>query len=520
MPGVVSLRGVCFLISALVLCICMLALVSFSLAGTDENGTAGTPGEKLVENRVPLTPDMGENKTVEAKEPDSLAAGDVTPSPAASPLSDFTGMTVAGGNDTADVEEPSLNATPPPEPARMETVVAGDSDDDFGDEEEEDPSPEPTLERFASLRSGAVTMNTTPSSEPAGMETVIAGDSDDDFGDEEEEDPSPEPTLERFAPPRPGATMAKAHYSHDSPLVQGGHQLVNPVSSHTTGGSVPVTSSSPAIPIDGLAVRGIGVLLDRTPENVALTRGGVEIANLDWLLDTAMRLGGRHPRVALEGETFTVTVTVEAQNVSVTEGSPAYVVLVPPPAETGVYEITRTRSPASLRDGERAVWEFSVLTCTGRLVLSDLTLPEERLLTSLTSNPDIFSFRAYACVDGQEMPSVGVSDPVIAVRPEGCSSMPEGSPLPGLYALTGTADSALRPSETMTGAWTRGVAHDTIVAAATRHFAIASGLGSEDVAAVYELEGGGGAGEQSASSPSMLDMIIGFFQGLFGVSPS
>ncbi len=364
-----------------------------------------------------------------------------------------------------------------------------------------------------------MTVNTTSSPEPAGVETVVVEDSDDDFGDDDEEDPSPEPTLERFAPPRPEATMAKAHYSHDSPLVQGGHQLVNPVSPYTTGGSVPVTSSSPVVPIDGLSVRGIGVLLDRTPENVALTRDGVEIANLDWLLDTAMRLGGRHPRVAFEGETFTVTVTVEAQNVSVTEGSPAYVVLVPPPAETGVYEITRTRSPASLRDGERAVWEFSVLTCTGRLALSDLTLSEERLLTSLTSNPDIFSFRAYACVDGQEVPSMGVSDPVITVRPEDRSVMPEGSPLPGLYALTGTADSALRPSETMPGAWARGVAHDTIVATATRHLAIASGLGSEDVAAVYDLEGGG-AGGQSASSPSILDMFIRFFQGLFGVSPT
>ncbi|WP_243668499.1 hypothetical protein [Methanoculleus chikugoensis] len=59
-----------------------------------------------------------------------------------------------------------------------------------------------------------------------------------------------------------------------------------------------------AVPSDGLFVRGIGgVILDRTPpEDVALTRsGGVEIANLDWLLDSAMRLGGRHPRAVFEG---------------------------------------------------------------------------------------------------------------------------------------------------------------------------------------------------------------------------
>jgi len=486
MPGVVSLKGFIPIIGALVLCIGMTVLLTSVFAGSDENGTVDVPGEKPVVNKVPVTPAESpvpegmEEKTVEERKPSSLATGEATPppgekpesaetAPATSPpittLSQFTGATVATGNETADVEEPSLNAT-----------------------------------------------NTT---EPTGTETGVPVEDSDD--EEPEEDTNPEPTLERFAPPRPSATMAKAHYSHDRPLVQSDHPLVNPSSPYTAEENGAAVPTGAVAPHEGLFVRGIGVILDRTPEDVALTRSGVEIANLDWLLDTAMRFGGRHPRVAFEGETFTVIVTVEARGVTITEENPAYVVLVPPPDETGVYEIARTREVQTLEDGERGVWEFSVTTRTGRLTLADLTLPEERLVTNLTSNPDLFAFQAYAFAGDQEVPSAGVSDPVLAVRPDGDAGAAEESGLPGLYAHLGIENPTLGPSETMTGAWARGVDHDAIVAAAAGHLEALSGLGKEEVATVYDLEGGGGGGEQSTSSPSIFDPIMEFFEGLFGM---
>ncbi len=489
MPGVVSLKGYPLIIGALVLCIVMTALLATVLAGSDENGTVDAPGEKPAANKVPVTPEESPapeetgDKAVEERDPEILIAGETTPppeetpeptettavvisapSPATTTLSQFTGETVATGNETADgeTEEPSRNAT-----------------------------------------------NTA---EPTGTETgIFVADSD-----EEAETTNPVPTLERYAPPRPGATMAKAHYTHDRPLVQSGHQLVNPGSPYAPGENETVIPSTAAVPRDGLLVKGVGVILDRTPEDVVLTRSGVEIANLDWLLDPAMRLGGRHPRAAFEGETFTVTVTIEARNLTVTGDNPAYVVLVPPPEETGVYEVTRIREPSGLGDGERGVWEFSVATRTGRLTLADLTLPEERLVTNLTSNPDVFAFRAYAFAGNQEMPSVGVSDPVMSIRADTDADNGEGPALPELYALAGIGNSMLRPTETMTGAWDRGIGHDMIVSGALGQLEVLKGLGKEEIAAVYDQEGGGEGGERSASSPSVFDGIMEFFQGLFG----
>ncbi len=252
------------------------------------------------------------------------------------------------------------------------------------------------------------------------------------------------------------------------------------------------------------------MILDRTPGDVSLTRNGVETANLDWLLNVAMRLGGRHPRVAFEGETFTVTVTVEARNTTLAGDDPAYVVLVPPPCETGVYEITRTTEPRALRDGERAVWEFSVFTRAGRLALEDLSLIEERRITSLTTTPDIFSFRAYALAGDQEHPSMGLSDPVIAIRPAG--AVGEISSLPALYTLAGIADSTLLLSETIPDAWRRGTSHDQIVAGAVGHLDTTKSLGRGDLEALYREEGMAGAG--SAATSSLFDAILGFFSGL------
>lgn len=451
-PGVVSLRRLLPAFLVLALCICIVAPVASALPDSGD--------EKSVTARTPVIPPtptaVSEEKEVTAR-PVSLASEPSTPEETAAAAS-------------------TANETPATELTATIFSETDDSDDSS------------------------------------------TGDSNDTSDDEEaEEETEAIPTLEREAPPRPNATMAKAHKSHDRPLVQSDHQLINPVrpslppEENATGTPAAVTE-----PRDGLFVKGVGLLLDRTPDDVTLTRSGVEIANLEWLLDPAMRLAGRHPRAVFEGETFTVTVTIEARNLTVTGANPAHVILVPPPGETGVYEITRTREPQSLRDGERGVWEFSVATRTGRLTLANLTLPEERLVTNLTSNPDLFAFRAYAYAGDQAIPSTGVSDPVLSIRPDGGAGAAEAS-LPELYALAGIEDSALRPSETMAGAWERGVGHETIVAGAVEHLEAVRSLAREDVAAFYAAEGGAGTEEPAASPSSLLDTILELFQGLFGM---
>jgi len=497
---VVPLRGYLLVIGALVLCIVMAGLLTSVLAGSDETGAVDAPGEKPVDKKVPVTPaespvpEGKDEKAVTEKEPDLLVVGGTTPTEITSPP-----------EEVPETTEPAATATPSPAATTFSefTGVVLANTSEIADAETEEALTE------------TPSANETTPRESAASETEYVVDYSDD--EEVEEEPVATSTLAKYAPPRPSATMAKAHYSHDRPLVQSGHQLVNPGSAYVpeaneTGAAVPV-----AVARDGLLVRGVGVILDRTPEDVALTRSGVEIANLDWLLDPAMRLGGRHPRAVFEGETFTVTVTVEARNLTVTGDNPAYVVLVPPPGETGVYEITRAREPRGLGDGERGVWEFSVVTRTGRLTLANLTLPEERLVTNLTSNPDAFAFRAYAFAGNQEVLSTGVSDPVLAIRPDRSAETEEMSSLPELYALSGIPDSTLLPAETMAGAWARGIDHDTIVAGAIGHLEALSDLEKEEIAAVYDLEGGFGEGDRFASSPSIFDRIMEFLSGLFGM---
>ncbi|MCK9278401.1 MAG: hypothetical protein M0P22_09965 [Methanoculleus sp.] len=484
----------------LVLCIGMVAPLASALPDPGENGTGGSVDgevgdEKPAIAKLPVIPVVvSDPVTVTPAETPAPEETDEKAVMEREPVSLITGATTSPPGEVPATTEPVPTASL--EPALAATVYADDSGD-------EDPDPTATV---------TPSPNSTVSLEPTTTATVSVDDSDDE---EPEETTGVVPTLAKYAPPRASATMAKAHYSHDRPLVQSGHQIVSPASPSTSGVNETATTVGIVEPHDGLIVKGVGVLLARTPEDVALTRSGVEIANLDWLLDPAMRLGGRHPRAAFEGETFTVTVTVEARNLTVTGEDPAYVVLVPPPGETGVYEITRTREPRSLRDGERGVWEFLVTTRTGRLTLADLTLPEERLVTNLTSNPDLFAFRAYALAGTQEIPSTGVSDPILAIRPDGSAGIAEASSLPELYTFAGIPDSTLRPSETMAGAWTRGIGHDAIVAGAVGHLGVLENLGKEEVGALYAAEEKVGAGEVVASS-SPLDSVMKFFQGLFG----
>jgi hypothetical protein len=483
-------EGVLFrrlLIAVAIVALCLGPAASFAAAAPvpGENGTSGgspATGEKPVTAKLPVTP-------AESREP---AEKSITARPA-----DLAATPEVTAPAPPEVINSTLSPAAPTSPGPTASVLA--TTNETGDEEE----PVPTLED----------LNTTASPEPTASVLATTDDAGDE--DEPEETPVPVPTLEREAPPRPNATMARSHQSHDRPLAQGDHQLVRPASPFTPRENETGAPPEVAAPREGLFVRGVGVLLSRTPADVALTRSGMEIANLDWLLDGAMRLGGRHPRVAMEGETFTVTVTVEARNLTLTEGEPAYVVLVPPPGEIAVYEITRTKEPRSLRAGERGVWEFSVATRTGRLTLENLTLPEERLVTNLTSYPDAFAFRAYALAGSQEIPSSGLSDPVLAVRPGGSTNATVESPLPALYALVGVQDSLLRPSETMTDAWRRGVDYDAITAGAGEHLDAFGSLGKEEVAAVYASEGKAGGAAAAGSPSSPFDLIAGFFRGIF-----
>ncbi len=486
MPEGVLFWRLLIVVAIVTLCLGPAASLAAAAPVPGENGTSGgspATGEKPVTAKLPVTP-------AESREP---AEKSITARPA-----DLAATPEVTAPAPPEVINSTLSPAAPTSPGPTASVLA--TTNETGDEEE----PVPTLED----------LNTTASPEP----TASALATTDDAGDEEdpEETPVPIPTLEREAPPRPNATMARSHQFHDRPLAQGDHRLVSPASPFTPEENETGAPPEVAAPREGLFVRGVGVLLPRTPADVALTRGGMEIANLDWLLDGAMRLGGRHPRVAMEGETFTVTVTVEARNLTLTEGEPAYVVLVPPPGEIAVYEITRTKEPRSLRAGERGVWEFSVATRTGRLTLENLTLPEERLVTNLTSYPDAFAFRAYAFAGSQESPSTGLSDPVIAVRPGGSTNATAESTLPALYALVGVQDSLLRPSETMTDAWRRGVDYDAITAGAGEHLDTLGSLGKEEVAAVYAREGKAGGAAAAGSSSSPFDLIAGFFRGIFG----
>ena len=481
MPGGVLILHLLAAAAIAALCLGSIASCAAAAPVPGENDTPGVPpapgtiaGEKPVTAELPGT--AVESPGL-AEKPVTARPADITATLGEAPPSDIINAT------------PSLSATATPEP-----VV---SSPDGADGEE---TPVPTLEDS----------NVTASPEPTVSTLSTADDVDDE--DEPEETPVPVPTLEREAPPRPNATMAKSHQYHDRPLAQGAHPLVRPTSPYETNETV--EQPEDVTPREGLFVRGVGVLLTRTPEDVALTRSGVETANLDWLLDTAMRLGGRRPRVAMEGETFTVTVTVEAQSLAVTGEEPAYVVLVPPPGEVAVYDITRTKEPRNLLDGERAVWEFSVTTHVGRLMLENLTLPEERLITDLTSYPDAFAFRAYALAGTQEIPSMGLSDPVIAIRPAG-SAAAESS-LPPLYTLVGVQDSLLDPSETMVDAWRRGIDYDAITAGAGEHLGTLASLGKEEVAAIYTAEGRAGAEAAAGTSSSIIDLIVEFFRSIFG----
>ncbi|NLZ30174.1 MAG: hypothetical protein GX885_05460, partial [Methanomicrobiales archaeon] len=72
------------------------------------------------------------------------------------------------------------------------------------------------------------------------------------------------------------------------------------------------------------------------------------------------------------------------------------------------------------------------------------------------------------------------------------------------------------PSETITGAWARGVDHDTIASGAAGHLDVLAGLGREGIADIY-LEEDGGRDEIAADvAASPFEMIAGFFNGLFG----
>ncbi len=259
----------------------------------------------------------------------------------------------------------------------------------------------------------------------------------------------------------------------------------------------------------------MGVYVAHTPDRIGVMENGTKVAYLSWLLSDEMSAPG-NPRVALEEEMFRVSVTLEARNRSFSGDDPIYVVLVPPPGETGIYRITRTAAPVSLAEGERNAWSFDVATLVGRIALDNLTDTERSQITNMTAHPEVFSFRAYAFTDGlDEIVSVA-SDPVITVRP---ASVRGGQypDLPESYRILGIDSSILQVSETLNDAWRRGVSEDEVIAASSADLLVLGSLSKEDLKNLHAAQSPSAAVQAIESSPvdgivSLLASVAGWFQ--------
>ncbi len=260
----------------------------------------------------------------------------------------------------------------------------------------------------------------------------------------------------------------------------------------------------------------MGVYVTHTPDRVGVTTNGTKVAYLSWLLNDTLLASG-NPRVALEEEKFRVSVTLEAHNVSFADDNRIYVVLVPPPGETGIYRISRAAAPAVLADGERNAWSFDVATLSGRVALDNLTDGERAHISNMTAYPEMFSFRAYIFTDSRgEIASVA-SDPVITVRP---ASVRGGQypDLPDIYQISGMDSSTLQVSETLNDAWRRGVSEDEILAASSANLLALRSLSKEDLKSLYASQSPAAAVQAIESSPvdgviSLLVSVAGWLQG-------
>ncbi|MDN7024662.1 hypothetical protein FGU65_07125 [Methanoculleus sp. FWC-SCC1] len=270
---------------------------------------------------------------------------------------------------------------------------------------------------------------------------------------------------------------------------------------------------SAAPPDEDLRIRGMGVYVTHTPASIGIMENGTKVAYLSWLLNESMLSSGE-PRVALEEETFRVLVTLEAYNRSFAGDDPIFVVLAPPPGETGVYRITRAAAPATLMAGERSAWSFDVTTLVGRIALENLTATEKGKITNMTAYPGMFSFRAYVFTDGRDEAFASVvSDPVITVRPAMARDGPYPD-LPDCYTLVGMSSSAMQASETLNDAWQRGVSEDEILAASASNLLQLQSLSKEDLQRLYALQSPAQPLQATGASP--LDGIIAAFVNMVG----
>jgi hypothetical protein len=445
---------------------------------------------------------------------------------------------------TAEVPLIPVETPTTAEPTPVTTVTASKEKTVREKEPKATPSPAATTMTPAATPTATSTtpVTTPPPAEPTPSETAttlptptpsetakpIAYPYFTDTPEPTETTPTPKPTLEREVAPRPNATLSEARLHPDQPFEPSTHPLAS--QSNRSSTQPELESETPAISTlapydasaqrDGLVIEGIGMFLSRTPGDVAVTENGSGVAKLDRLLDPAMHASTQQPRVAFEGETFTVTVTAEARNVTIPQGTASYVVLAPPTGETGVYEIERKSGPTELSSGERGVWEFAVYTRTGRIVPDNLTPGEENWISNLTSIPEAFSFHAYASTEGQASPSIAVSDPVIALQSgngTGTNEAPEDE-LPAIYAHARIVSPTLRSSETMTEARDRGVSNDVIYGEALQHLAVLQNLDYDDIKALYADEEQGRqanvADSASSASSSPIDQILGIFHDL------
>ncbi|RXE56974.1 hypothetical protein ABH15_02205 [Methanoculleus taiwanensis] len=272
----------------------------------------------------------------------------------------------------------------------------------------------------------------------------------------------------------------------------------------------PTLVTRPGADQDLLRITGIGIYESNTPDTVAITANGTKVGYLARLIDDAMRAPGHQPRVAFEERTFTVSVTLEARNVSFSESTPVYVVLIPPAEETGIYRITRTAAPGILAAGERNAWRFSVTPLSARLTLENLTSTETAGITNLTGYPDLFTFRVVAFTDAYDGVATAVSDPVISVRPAAAGAATVL--LPDYYSQmeVGTTP-VLQASETLNAAWLRGVGEDEILNVSGTRLAVIQSLGREDLESIYLAESPAPAIREVGISP--FDTIVAALAG-------
>jgi len=265
--------------------------------------------------------------------------------------------------------------------------------------------------------------------------------------------------------------------------------------------------------VSGLVIRGVGMSIAGTPEDIRIDPGSAGSNRLSALLHEEMRREGRRPRVVRESEMFEVSVTVEAGNPGYT-GEEMYVVLVPPPMQAGVYRVLLKKIPDGLAPGERAVWLFDVTCLSATVDTANLTGEDAAWLANLTENPDLYAFGAVAFVRDQQNISSVRSDPVISVRSStDAPGSVSGRTLPEWYRSLQVESSTLPMHTTLHGAREAGTAPDEIAGEAGLHLERIRHIGEEDLIALHAAQSP--PSPEPGDAPSAAGLLAAALQNVF-----